>query len=110
MDEADAATWGAFRDRVEVDGSVAADGDVLGAFFGLYDYASAPSVRFDWDSWARCYINCDHGEWYHDSHLLNFTEAFVKAKREWLAGSEHPTTSEEEATDNGGQGVPDVAG
>ena len=99
MDADAASEWSAFRDRVEVDGSVTEDGDVLGAFFGLYGYACAPSVRFDWDSWARCHIKCDHGEWFRDSHGLNFTEAFVRAKREWLAGARHPTKAEEEGAE-----------
>lgn len=79
---------------VEEEGSVALDGDVIGKFFDLYDYECRPSVRFDWDQWSRCYISCDHGEWHHDSTLLNFTEAFVVARRKWLAGAHHPTMAE----------------
>ncbi len=49
--------WGTFRGRVEQQGAVSQDGDVLGAFFDLYRYSCQPSVRFEWDQWARCHIS-----------------------------------------------------
>lgn len=76
------------------DAASAQEGDVLGRIFDLYRYSCVPSVQFSWDQWSRCHIRCDHGEWFRDAHGVNFTEAFVLARREWLAGAHHPTWDE----------------
>lgn len=85
-----------FLRRVDERGAVTGDGDVLGKFFDLYRYSCEPSIRFDWDQWSRCYIECDHGKWFRDSAGVNFTEAFVLARQEWERGAAHPTWDEAE--------------
>jgi hypothetical protein len=87
--------WLALRESIEErGGTVPGDADVIGTFLDLYRYSCQPSVRFSWDSWARCHIKCEHGESWRDSHLLNLTEAFVLARREWATGANHPTWDE----------------
>ena len=40
---------------------------------------------------------CDHGEWSADSYAINFTEAFVRARRGWAAGADHSMPPEDGA-------------
>ena len=91
----------AFRDRVESEGAVPFDADVLGRFFDLYRFECAPGVTFHWDpnGWSRCYIKCDHGEWFADSMWVNVTEAFVRARRKWADGAVHLTFDERDDED-----------
>jgi len=88
-----------WRERVEEYGAIAQDGDVLGRIFDFREIACWPEVRFVWDQWARCYIECEHGKWQADSWYLNFTEAFVRARRRWSEGADHSEHVEDEDDD-----------
>lgn len=38
-----------------------------------------PSIRFVWDHWAECVIECPHGYWKGTGGGVNFSEAFEDA-------------------------------